>query len=39
MPRQVFRWSANLKLAKTDLKDKQRPGEPRAASTDAILAR
>lgn len=31
--------SANQQNSQTDLKDKQRPGTPRVASTDALLAK
>lgn len=39
--RQVYRWFSKLKSCQTDVKDKQRPGAPRAlmALMDAILAR
>lgn len=37
--RQVYWLVSKLKNGQTNLSDKQRPGAPRTASTDAILAK
>lgn len=37
--RQVYRWFSKLKSCQTDFKDKQCPGTPRVALTDALLTK